>query len=113
MSYICKGELEDWINNWLEKDRYYHPYSKSNNIPISELLDILKIIPEADVVERKEGGTGVNDHITLKIVLETTAWMGMYLADPLRLVDVTMTYKDLMGIYKLIDAYISKQEVEK
>lgn len=53
--YIEEKELMEWVENWFEKNRYYHPYSKTNDIPIPELYDILEQIPTADVVERKHG----------------------------------------------------------
>lgn len=53
--YIEEKELREWVQNWFEKNRYYHPYSKSNDIPIPELYDILEQMPTADVVERKKG----------------------------------------------------------
>ena len=46
--YIEEKELREWVQNWFEKNRYYHPYSKSNNIPIPELYDILEQMPSAD-----------------------------------------------------------------
>ena len=49
--HIEEKELREWVQNWLEMDRYYRPYSKSNDIPIPELYDILERIPAADVVE--------------------------------------------------------------
>lgn len=40
MSNIDFNELKEWINNWFYANKYYHPHSKSNSIPISELYDI-------------------------------------------------------------------------
>ena len=40
--HIDSDELKEWIENWFYMNRLYHPYSKSNNIPISELYDILE-----------------------------------------------------------------------
>lgn len=45
--YIEVKELKEWVQNWFETNRYYHPYSKSNNIPITELYDILEQMPSA------------------------------------------------------------------
>ena len=53
--YFEEKELREWVQNWFEMNRYYHPYSKSNDIPIPELYDILEQMPTADVVERKKG----------------------------------------------------------
>ena len=49
--YIEEKELMEWVQNWFEKNRYYHPYSKSNDIPITELYDILEQMHTADVIE--------------------------------------------------------------
>ena len=48
-------ELKEWVQNWFEVNKYYHPYSKSNDIPIPELYDILERMPTADVPERNVG----------------------------------------------------------
>lgn len=53
--YIEEKELREWVENWFEKNRYYHPYSKTNDIPIPELYDILEQMPTADVPERNVG----------------------------------------------------------
>lgn len=53
--YIDTDELKEWVENWLYKDRYYHNGRVSRTIPTTELYDILKQIPTADVVERKRG----------------------------------------------------------
>lgn len=33
--------LKEWIENWIYKEKYYHPFSKGKNIPISELYDLI------------------------------------------------------------------------
>ncbi len=53
--YINVDELKEWIENWFEKNAYYHPYSKANNIPIPELYDILERIPTVDIEPVKRG----------------------------------------------------------
>lgn len=45
MRLIDADELKDWIAGWFETNKYYHPYSKSNNIPTTELYDLLDRIP--------------------------------------------------------------------
>ena len=50
MSPIDKKELKEWVENWFYQNKYYHPYSKSNNIPCSELYDILERMPTVDAV---------------------------------------------------------------
>ena len=39
--------LKEWVENWFTKNRFYHPYAKNNNIPITELYDILEQMPAA------------------------------------------------------------------
>jgi len=43
----------EWVQSWLTKDKYYHPYSKQANIPISELYDILEQMPSAETHENR------------------------------------------------------------
>jgi len=50
MPMVDVGDLKEWVENWFYKNLCYHPYSKSNNIPITELYDILGRMPSADVV---------------------------------------------------------------
>ena len=47
MRLIDVSELKEWIENWFTKNRLYHPYAKNNNIPITELYDILEQMPSA------------------------------------------------------------------
>lgn len=49
--YIDADNLKKSVENWLELDRYYHPYSKGVNIPTSEVLDLIETEPTSDVVE--------------------------------------------------------------
>lgn len=51
----------------------------------------------------------MTDRTTLKIALETDAWMAVYCAEPERLIDVQMRYKDLVAIRKLIVRYCEEQ----
>ena len=55
MRLIDEKELKEWVENWFEVNRYYHPYSKSNNIPITELYDILEHMPTIDADTRRHG----------------------------------------------------------
>lgn len=48
MRLIDSNELKEWVKNWFEKHRYYHPYSKANDIPITELYDLLGQMPTVD-----------------------------------------------------------------
>ena len=48
MRLFDTDELKEWVENWFEKNRSYHPYSKANNIPIPELYDILESMPAVD-----------------------------------------------------------------
>lgn len=47
MRLIEVNVLKEWIENWFTKNRLYHPYAKNNNIPITELYDILEQMPSA------------------------------------------------------------------
>ena len=42
-----KEALKENIEAWLNMDKYYHPNSKEENIPISELMDIIDNTKEA------------------------------------------------------------------
>lgn len=53
MGLIDVSVLKEWIENWFTKNRFYHPYAKNNNIPITELYDILEQMPTIE--ERKTG----------------------------------------------------------
>ena len=53
---IDKKELKEWIENWFETNKYYHPYSKSNNIPIIELYDILEQMPTIATIDTERHG---------------------------------------------------------
>lgn len=50
--YIDAESLEKSVNNWLFNiNTYYHPHSKRTTIPTSEVFDLIKTEPTADVVE--------------------------------------------------------------
>lgn len=51
MRLIDVRALKEWVENWFTKNRFYHPYAKNNNIPITELYDILELIPSIDAAE--------------------------------------------------------------
>lgn len=48
MRLIDVSALKEWVENWFTKNRLYHPYAKNNNIPITELYDILEQIPNVE-----------------------------------------------------------------
>ena len=50
MPMVDVSVLKEWVENWFYMNRNYHPYSKSNDIPIPELYDILERMPTVDVV---------------------------------------------------------------
>ncbi len=50
MKLISTESLNNWIGNWLAKNKYYHPHSKCNSIPISELNDILELMPKVEAI---------------------------------------------------------------
>ena len=51
MRQIDADALKEWVENWVVKNKYYHPYSKSNSIPIPELHDILERIPTVEPIK--------------------------------------------------------------
>ena len=51
MRLIDADVLKERIENWFTMNRDYHPYSKSNSIPTTELIDIIDRMPSADAVE--------------------------------------------------------------
>jgi hypothetical protein len=53
--YIDAEAVKEWVANWFYKHKLYHPYSKTNTIPITELYDILEQMPTADVAEVRHG----------------------------------------------------------
>ena len=55
MRLIDANELKEWIENWVTVNKYYHPYSKSNNIPINEVYAILKQMPAIDTDPIRHG----------------------------------------------------------
>ena len=50
---ISTKELKDWINNWINKDKYYHPSVVCNSIPLSELDDIIDQLPTVEAIPVK------------------------------------------------------------
>ena len=55
MDLIDRKEAIGWIDSWLKITHYYHPHSKSESIPKSELYDILERIPTVDVEPVRKG----------------------------------------------------------
>ena len=52
----------------------------------------------------------MNDTITLKHAMEQTVWMAVGALEPDRNIDVTMTYSDLMIIYKWVKERMEAKE---
>lgn len=44
---ISRKAAIEWIENIIEVDKYYHPYAKSRNVLIDEVIDRLKQVPSA------------------------------------------------------------------
>ena len=51
---VDEKEVKDWVENWLCVNKYYHPYSSSKSIPVSELYDVLQRMDAAVQAERSE-----------------------------------------------------------
>lgn len=49
---IDADALKEWIEAWFTMHRGYHPYSKSNLIPSTEIVDILDRLPT--IIEAEE-----------------------------------------------------------
>ena len=47
--YIERKDVIDTIENFIEMDKYYHPYSRGKIIPIPEMVSRVNDIPAADV----------------------------------------------------------------
>lgn len=47
---IDANELMEWVKSWQKMDHYYLPYEKRNDIPISELEDIIERMPTVEAV---------------------------------------------------------------
>ena len=50
--YIERKDVIDTIENFLDMDKYYHPYSRGKIIPIPEIVSRVNGIPAADVVSK-------------------------------------------------------------
>ena len=50
---ISRQEAIEWVKNLLDINRYYHPHSKSEKFPISEVIDVLERIPTAEPEQKK------------------------------------------------------------
>lgn len=51
---VDENEVKDWVESWLYVNKYYHPYSRSKSIPVSELYDVLQRMDAAVPAERSE-----------------------------------------------------------
>ena len=47
---ISRKEAIEWVQNILATHLYYHPCSKSRNVPIDEVIDRLERVPSIDAV---------------------------------------------------------------
>ena len=45
---ISRKDAIEWVQNILTIDRYYHPHSKSRNVPIDEVIDALERVPSIE-----------------------------------------------------------------
>lgn len=42
---ISREETISYIEKWKEVNKYYHPYTKNTNIPIDEVIQVIKDVP--------------------------------------------------------------------
>ena len=54
----------------------------------------------------------MNDKIMLNDAMGNPVWLMVWASEPLRPIDVTMTYADLKAMYDLVQAYIPAEEGE-
>lgn len=47
--YIEREEAIEWVENIMDLIKYYHPYAKSRNVSIDDVIDKLEQVPAADV----------------------------------------------------------------
>ena len=45
---IDRAKAKDYIEGWKALHKYYHPYSKCKDIPFSEVLAILDMVPPTE-----------------------------------------------------------------
>lgn len=48
---ISRKDAIEWVQNILTVDRYYHPHSKSRNVPIDEVIDSLERVPSINKIK--------------------------------------------------------------
>lgn len=48
---ISREQAIEWVQNILDIHLYYHPYSKSRNVPIDDVIDRLERVPSIDAVQ--------------------------------------------------------------
>lgn len=53
--WISRQETIDYVERIIYVDQYYHPYSKSRNVPLDEIIDRIKQVPAADVAPVRHG----------------------------------------------------------
>ena len=42
---VSRQALYEWLDGWKEKNKYYHPHTKNEIIPICEVIDIIQSLP--------------------------------------------------------------------
>lgn len=42
---VSRLALYEWLDGWKEKNKYYHPHTKNEIIPICEVIDIIQSLP--------------------------------------------------------------------
>ena len=53
---ISRKYAIEWVQNIITVHRYYHPHSKSRNVPIDEVIDSLERVPSIDTVDAVKHG---------------------------------------------------------
>ena len=76
MRLIDADDVVESLKNWFIMNRHYHPYSKSNLIPATEVIDIIDRSPTIE--ERKTGKWEEVDDMWDDSVYKCSACYGMF-----------------------------------
>ena len=47
--FIKRSDAVEYVMSILDVNKYYHPHSKSRNVPIDEVVDMINQVPAADL----------------------------------------------------------------
>jgi hypothetical protein len=61
---ISRQALYEWLDGWKEKNKYYHPHTKNEIIPICEVIDIIQSLPSVTPQPKIAFGSDRNSDLT-------------------------------------------------